>query len=154
MGVQKFKRTVLTPGIKGTSASTFAGAVKLRVETITPTSVAQTMSAHGISFVAYGSSGKTSDVFIPNPTAGAVKEVYVTKASSSEELNFNTLTTAQVFLGTTFNTITIAASTVFPSGTPALIFRGYSTSQWAVTAVGSTNIWDFAATTGSTAGIT
>ena len=150
MGVEKFKRKVLTPGIKGTSGSTFSGAVKLPVETITSSSVAQQMSANGLTFITYGSSGKTSDILIPNPTVGALKEVYVVKQSSSEELNFNTASTAQVFYGTTFNTITIAASTVFPSGTPGLIFRGVSTSQWAVTALGSTNLWDFSASTGST----
>lgn len=132
------------------------GALRLPTETITTTTVAQTMSADGVSFITYGTSGKPSDVIIPVPPfAGAVKYVFVQNNTTSVELNLNTNATANTFWGTTFNTAVVsAASTGSPGGTPggtvALTLIGASTTQWALVA-GTTFNWDLSASTGSTA---
>ena len=161
MGVQKFKRPVLTPGIKGTSGSTFAGNVRFGAdvtvpyETVTTTGAAPTLADHGISYITYGSSGVAGDIILPAPPrVGAIKEIFAQNNTTSVELNINTLTTAGVFAGTTNNTVTVsAASTGSPGGVPAgsmyIRLVGVSTSQWAIT-VGSTFNWDFSASTGST----
>lgn len=162
MGVHKEKRTILTPGIKGTSASTFAGNVRLAADFTVPTETvnstggaAPTLSDHGVSIVVYGTSGQSGDVILPAPPrAGAIKHIVAVNNTTSVELNINTLTTAGVFYGTTNNTITIsAASTGSPGGVPGgtayLGLIGITTASWAVYA-GTTFNWDYSATTGST----
>ena len=162
MGVHKEKRKILMPGVQGTSGSTFAGNLRtagdfaVPFETVNSTGgAAPTLADHGISFVIYGTSGQAGDVILPAPPrAGAIKEIIARNDTTSVELNINTATTANVFAGTTNNTITIsAASTGSPGGVPAgtlyLRLLAVSTAQWAAIA-GSTFNWDYSATTGST----
>lgn len=148
MGYQKSKRPILAP--KGVKLAGSGGRLTVPTEALTGTTVAQTIAQNGASFLTYGTSGKTNDFILPAPAAaGVVKEIFVLKNTSSEELNITTATSGNVFWGTTFDTIVVAASTVTPAGTPYLRLVGASTSQWAV-AVGSTINWDFSGTTGST----
>ena len=148
MGYQKSKRPILAP--KGVKLAGSGGRLTVPTESLTGTTVAQTVAANGVSFLTYGTSGKTNDFLLPAPpAAGVIKEIFVLKGTSSEELNINAATTANVVWGTTYNTITIAATTVAPAGTAYLRLVGVSTAQWAVT-VGSTIDWDFSASTGST----
>lgn len=155
MGQEYFKR----PLVSLNSTSRFAGNVELDADLILPTSsytavaAALTCMDHGVTFVTEGTSGSAKDIILPKPpAAGAVKYIFISKNTSSEELQIHTNTTAdaQNFFGTTFNTITVAASTVNPAGTPFIMLVGASTNQWAVT-VGSTINFDFSASTGSTA---
>ena len=186
MGFEKIKRPVLvpglavhTPGSASTSpgsvagdvdvaddvrvadaiaavSATLTGAFRVATESITTTTVAQTVSGNGVSFVTYGTSGKPSDVLIPNPAAvGIHKVIAVVNNTTSVELNVNTASTANTFWGTTFNSAAIsAASTGGPGGVPAgtvlLELWSQSTSQWAL-AAGSSFNWDLSASTGSTA---
>lgn len=155
MGYEKFTRPILARGAKfkggtvqlsGTNAE-----LRLPVETKTGTSVAQLLLDHGVSILTYGTSGKTNDFILPPPpAAGTYKKILLNKNTSSEELNITQLSSAGVFFGTTFDTITVAASTVNTMGSIALELVGTSTTSWAVTTVGSTIIWDFSASTGST----
>ncbi len=150
MGVWKSKRPILLP--KGARFTGTGGDLRMSVETKTGSSVPQTLSAVGVSIITYGTSGKGNAFILPvPPAAGSMKKIIVNKNTSSEELDINTNATANVFYGTTFNTVTIAASTVNTMGSVALDLVGCSTSQWAVTAGGSTIIWDFSASTGSSA---
>ena len=125
------------------------------VEALTGSSVAQTLSAYGASFLTYGTSGKTNDFIIPNPPrAGVQKHIFVINNTTSIELNLNTASTANTFWGTTFNTATLAAeATGSPGGTPhgtiALTLIAQSTSQWALVSP-STKAWDLTGSTGST----
>ena len=163
MGHEYFKRPVRTEGLlasTGTStmsASDVAGGIGVegpireRVESITLGTTARTLSGHGVSFLTYASSGGARDAILPAPEfSGQTKEIFLIKETSSEEAQVHTPTTATVFAGTTFNQITVAASTTFTAGTPYLRLVAQSTATWAVS-VGSTVDWDFAATTGSTA---
>ncbi len=135
---------------------TVLGSLAMKTEAITTTNTPQTLSADGISFVTYGTSGITNDLILPAPPkAGAIKHILVINNTTSVELNINTATTdaGDVFWGTTWNTATIsAASTGSPGGTPAgtvaLMLIAHSTSQWAIVPGSSFN-WDFTATTGS-----
>lgn len=155
MGFQKSKRPILAPkGIKVTSVTN--GRVTLPTESITASSAAQTLAANGVSFITYGTSGKTNDIIIPNPpAAGVVKYIYAINNTTSVELNLNTASTANVFWGTTFNTAVAAGASTgspggTPSGPPAITLIGVSTSQWAAN-FSSTFHWDLSATTGSSA---
>lgn len=154
MGYQKSKRPILAP--KGVKLAGSGGRLTHPTESITGSSVAQTLSAVGASFITYASSGKTNDVIIPNPpAAGVVKYIFAINNTTSIELNLNTASTANVFWGTTFNTATLAAASTgspggAPSGPPAITLIGVSTSQWAAN-FSSTFHWDLSATTGSTA---
>lgn len=165
MGVKKFKRPILARGgLQVDGGSTFTAPVifsgsagpKYAVESLTGSSVAQTVSAYGVSFLTYGSSGKTNDFILPVPPgAGYQKQIFVVNNTTSVELNINTNATANTFWGTTFNTAVLAvAATGSPGGTPggtvALFLVGASTSQWAVVS-GTTFSWDLSASTGSTA---
>ena len=149
MGYNKSKRPILAP--KGVKLAGSAGRLTVPTEALTGTTVAQTVAPNGVSFLTYGTSGKTNDFLLPTPVAaGVIKEIFVLKATSSEELNINAVaSTANVIWGTTHNTITIAATTVSPAGSAYLRLVSVSTAQWAIT-VGSTIDWDFSASTGST----
>ena len=171
MGVEKFKRPILAKeGIQvggATSPSTFVGQVNfsnavslssgfsLRVENVATAAAAPTLSAHGISFITYGTSSVAGDVILPDPpAAGALKYIFAENMTTSVELNINAHSSANAFWGTTQNTIVIAAaSTGSPGGTPAgtaaIVLVGKTTNLWAVLP-GSTFNWDFTATTGST----
>lgn len=176
MGWKVEKRPILTKGVNAATSLTpsttpqsldgdfvaqdnikAGGTLDLPVESLTGTDAAQTVSADGVSFITYGTSGISNDFLLPAPpVAGALKFIHVINNTTSVELNFNTGTTAAAnnIFGTTFNTITIsAASTGSPGGTPAgtatLVLVGASTAQWAVFP-GSTFNWDFAGSTGST----
>ena len=152
MGYAKFKRPILSRGLRIASQTTGAnsGALVHPTEALTGSSAAQTLKPHGASFLTYGTSGKANDFILPDPKrAGEVKYVFVNKATSSEELSIHLASTLRLFYGSTFNGVTIAATTVSPAGTAALTLVGVSTAQWAVNA-GSTIDWDFAASTGST----
>ena len=144
----------ITGTLTYTGAAAFGSRVKLPTEAITGTSDEQTLTNYGVSFVTYGTSGKINDIRIPKPTAaGDLKYIFAVKNTTSVELNFNTSSTATVFWGTTFNTVTCAAaSTGSPAGTPAgtmaLELVGASTTQWAIMP-GSTFNWDIAGSTGS-----
>ena len=121
------------------------------VESHTLAAAAYTLNGQGTSILTYASSGGARDAILPAPEySGQQKEIWLIKDTSSEEAQIHAQTTSAVFAGTTFNQIAIAASTVAPAGTAYLKLCAVSTSQWAVT-VGSTIMWDFAATTGSTA---
>ena len=163
MGFEYFKRPVRTRGLlASTGASTRSGTnvegglavdgpIGERVEAITLGTTARTLSGHGVSFLTYASSGGARDAILPAPEfSGQTKEIFLIKETSSEEAQVHAATTSAVFAGTTFNQITVAASTTFTAGTPYLRLVAQSTATWAVT-VGSTVDWDFAATTGSTA---
>lgn len=159
MGVKKIRREILA--VSGVNAkgnvrfTTNAGLVH-DVESLTGSSVAQTLSAYGASFLTYGTSGKPNDFIIPAPPrAGILKQVFVTNNTTSIELNINTNSTGNTFWGTTFNTAALAAAaTGSPGGTPggtvSLLLVSASTTQWALVA-GTTHSWDLSASTGSTA---
>lgn len=150
MGFEKFKRPLLAS--RGAKVGSSGFGVTEAVQSLSASNTAQTLSLYGPSILTYNTSGVKADFILPNPArAGVSKDIVVVKGCSSEELNINTASTAVVFAGTTFNTVTIASSTVNPFGSFALRCVSVSTSQWAVSAVGSTLAWDFAATTGSTA---
>lgn len=117
------------------------------VETVTLSTVAQTLSDQGVSFITYGTSGKASDAILPDPpAAGASKVIAILNGTTSLEANVNLATTARVFWGTTFNTVTVASTD--PNN--ALELVAVSTTQWAVKALSSTSHWTFSASTGST----
>lgn len=149
MGFHKIKRPVLAS--RGIQVGTSGRGLTLPFETLTASTATQTVKVNGVTLINYPTSGVAAEFLLPNPPrAGIYKKILVNKGSSSEELRIHTLTTAQVFAGTTFNSVTIAASTVNPAGSFGLDLISVSTSQWAVTAGGSTVHWDFAASTGST----
>lgn len=167
MGLAKSKRPILSPkGLQiGTGGSTFTGQIvlsgssaglSLNASTYGVTAAAQTLSAHGVSFITVGSSGAGRDFILPvPPRRGALKYIFVSNDSTSVDTVIHTNATANTFWGTTNNTAALAAaSTGSPGGTPAgtvgLVLVGASTSQWAVMP-NSTFNWDFTATTGSTA---
>ena len=149
IGLEKFKRPVLAS--RGVQVGSSGRGVTLPFESLTASTATQTLKANGVSLITYNSSGVAAEFLLPNPPrAGILKKVLVVKGTSSEELRLHTLTTAQTFSGTTFNTVTIAATTVNPGGSFGLDLISVSTSAWAVTAGGSTVHWDFSASTGST----
>lgn len=161
MGVEYFKRGLRVANSTSTisGSADFSSDVTLSADLVLPTSsytavaAAKTIMDHGVSFITEGTSGSAKSIILPKPpAAGAVKYIFVSKNTSSEELTIYTNSTAdaQNFFGTTFNQIKVAASTVNPAGTPFVMLVGASTNQWAVT-VGSTINWDFSASTGSTA---
>ena len=158
MSVKKIRRQILAvSGVDARGNVVFSTNAGLRhdVESLTGSSVAQTLSAYGASFLTYGTSGKTNDFILPNPpAAGIQKHVFVVNNTTSIELNLNTASTANTFWGTTFNTATLAAeATGSPGGTPhgtiALTLIAQSTSQWALVSP-STKAWDLTGSTGST----
>ena len=121
------------------------------LETLTASDVTQTMKVNGVSRLVYNTSGVKAEFRLPAPPrAGILKKILVVKGTSSEELRIHTASTAAVFDGTTFNTVTIAATTVNPSGSFALELVSVSSAAWAVSALSSTVDWDFSASTGST----
>jgi len=170
MGFQHIKRPIRTPGVLAsgsvnstvTPSDAAAGVIaseshiKLSTQALTGTDAAQTLSADGVSFLTYGTSGISNDFILPTPKyPGQVKEIFVTNNTTSVELNINTNATANTFWGTTFNTAKLStASTGSPGGTPAgtvhLHLVAHSTTQWAL-APGSTFNWDITGSTGSTA---
>lgn len=147
--------STVTPADVGSGQIAMESNIKLSTESITGTDIAQTLSADGVSFVTYGTSGASNDILLPAPKyPGQVKEIFFTNDTTSVELNINTNATANTFWGTTWNTIDIsAASTGSPGGVPAgtlyLKLVAHSTTQWAVVP-GSTFNWDFSGSTGST----
>lgn len=168
MGFEKIRRPLLTSGVQvpasGGSAPDPSGLVgDLRVggtfvlptESVTLVAADQTLSADGVSFVTMATSGAGMEAIIPNPPmAGAVKYIFVINNTTSVDTRLHTASTANVFWGTTFNTITAAAASTgspggTPAGSPALVLVGVSTSQWALM-TGSTFNWDLSASTGST----
>ena len=171
MGKEFFRRPIMSDGT--TAGSTVGSVSDLRVggvlsaignmtlsadltlptSSVTAVAAAVTLMDHGVSFITEGTSGSAKSIILPKPPrAGAVKYVFISKNTSSEQLTVYTNSTAdaQNFFGTTYNEAKIAASTTNPAGTPFLMLVGASTNQWAIT-VGSTINWDFAASTGSTA---
>jgi hypothetical protein len=159
-------------GLQVDAGSTFGGAVSITgnltvaADTIIPTqsltgsSVAQTLSDHGVSFITIATSNKTNDFILPAPpAAGAVKYVYVHFATTSGDefalhCNGAAGSSANTFFGTTANTVTgnaIAAGTIPTGGSPGLVLVGASTAKWAVGMLGSTVLFNFTASTGSTA---
>jgi hypothetical protein len=149
MGFEKFKRPVLAS--RGVQISSTGRGVTLPFESLTASDVAQTVKVNGVTQITYNTSGVKAEFLLPNPPrAGIMKKILVIKGTSSEELRIHTLSTAQVFAGTTFNTVTIAPTTVNPAGSFGLDLTSVSTSAWAVMAIGSTVHWDFSASTGST----
>ncbi len=140
MGKEYFKRPV-----------GFSGGLAEPVETFTLSTVTRTLSPKGVSFLTYASSGGSRDALLPKPSfPGQVKEIFLIKNTSSEEAQIHAPSTANVFAGTTYNQVTVAATTVAPAGTAYLRCVARTSTNWAIT-VGSTIDWDFAATTGSTA---
>jgi len=180
MGWEKIKRPLLVPGLavqaEGTASTTpgsvagdidvsdairglsatLTGAFAVPIESITSATDAKTLSVTGVSFITYGTSGKPSDIILPDPTAaGLIKQIAVINNTTSVELNINTAASSHTFWGTTYNTATIsAASTGGPGGVPGgtvfLSLVAHSTTQWALFP-GTTYNWDLAASTGSTA---
>src|SRR3990167_4254423 len=68
----------ITGAVTQTGALTLSNRLVLPTEAVTGSSVAQTLSAYGVSFVTYGTSGKTNNVILPvPPAAGTVKYVFV-----------------------------------------------------------------------------
>lgn len=148
------------------STSLFTGGLELDadltlpVESLTGTAADKTLSNHGVSFLTVATSNLGNDFVMPAPPrAGAVKLVFVNFATTSgDEFALHAGATvagssANVWFGTTSNTITgnaIAAGTIPVGGSPGLLFIGVSTSQWAVGMLGSTVLFNFTASTGST----
>jgi hypothetical protein len=166
MGKEYFKRQLMTAGT--TAGSTSGSVGNLRVggnlvvpaESITGTAGNNTLSDHGVSFLTVATSNLGNDFVMPAPpAAGAVKYVFVNFATTSgDEFSLHAGATvagssANVWFGTTANTITgnaIAAATIPVGGSPGLLFIGVSTSQWAVSILGSTVLFNLTASTGST----
>lgn len=155
-GIQELLGSTFTTGVTFSGNVTFSGDVVLPTQKISTTEAsARTITDHGVTVLNYASSNISTkgsgDLILPAPpSVGAVKEVFVIQNTSSEEVKVFHNGSGS-FLGTTFNTITIAATTTHSAGTPYLRFVGYttgSTGQWAAT-VGSTVSWDFSKTTGS-----
>lgn len=161
MGYEKFKRPILaSKGLEVKGPSTFstkvvfANQVRLPTESLTGSTATQTLSAHGVSFITYGTSGKANDFIIPAPpAAGAIKYVHAVNNTTSVELSFHLGSTATVFFGTTANQVNLAAastgSPAVPSGAPSFTLIGVTTAQWSIN-VSSTFHWDVVASTGST----
>lgn len=163
MGFQKIKRPVFVPGLQASSGLStspgsvdgdvrIGGSLKVQVESVTSSTALQTLSANGVSFITASTGGGGRDFKLPAPPlAGAVKLIYVDQSGSTapEVVRIVANTTAAVFFGTTFNEVACSGSTVNPSGSPMLLLTGQSTTTWAI-GVGSTSVWDFAASTGST----
>lgn len=173
MGYEKSKRPLLAPGIAivdgaaSTGPATVsgdvdlagdvrvggnfspAGAIALQTEALTGSTALQTLSTKTVSFITQGTSGAGRDFRLPAPRAGLLKTIHVSANTTSPN---NTViqcnSTAHTFFGSTFNSATIADSTV-RSRYFSLMLVGVSTSQWAVLS-GSTTFWTFSATTGST----
>ena len=166
MGFQKFKRPVLIPkGMQvGVGDSTFTGEVilsgssaglTLNSATASVAATDITLSAAAVQFVTVGTSGSGREVILPAPRRrGDLRYVFFDNQTTSVDTRVHTATTASVFWGTTYNTLSMAAaSTGSPGGTPGgtvgLVLVGASTSQWALM-VGTTFNWDLSGSTGST----
>ena len=116
--------------------------------TVTLSTAVQTLASEGVAFVTYGTSGNPSDAIIPDPDyAGAQLTVVLDNNTTSVEANFNTASTGNVFFGSTLNTITVDSTL---NDTLSFQLTGFSTSQWAITAISSTIDWVLSASTGST----
>lgn len=153
IGASTFEDVTIEDDLTVQGDATLSGDLILPTSSYTAVAAAKTLMNHGVSFITEGTSGSAKSIILPKPpAAGAVKYIFISKNTSSEQLTVYTNSTAdaQNFFGTTFNEVKVAASTVNPAGTPFLMFVGASTNQWAVT-VGSTINFDFAASTGSTA---
>lgn len=128
----------------------FAGSrVVLPTESLTGAATLQTLSTEVVSFITQGTSGSGRDFRLPAPVAGQFKLVFVNaNTTSPNNTAIQCNTTAHTFFGSSFNTATVADSTV-RSRYFSLLLVGVSTSQWAVLS-GSTTFWTFTASTGST----
>lgn len=166
MGVFKSNRPILSPkGLQvGTGGSTFTGRVilsgvnsglTLNSATASVGAADITLSAAAAQFVTLGTSGAGREVILPAPRArGDVRYVFFDNQTTSVDTRIHTNTTANVFWGTTYNTITVSAASTgspggVPGGTMGLVLVGASTAQWALI-VGTTFNWDLSASTGST----
>lgn len=168
MGFEKIRRPLLTSGVQVPASGGSApdpnglvgdlragGTFVLPTESVTLVAADQTLSADGVSFVTMATSGAGREAIIPNPPfAGAVKYIFVINNTTSSDTRLHTASTANVFWGTTFNTVAISTGSTgspggTPGGTPSLCLVGASTTQWAIMP-GTTFNWDFSASTGST----
>lgn len=148
IGFEYFKRSVGRVG----------GLLGGNVEAVTLGATASTLAADGVSFVTYGTSGSANDMILPDaPQAGLVKWICLANNTTSIEANLNLATTARVFFGTTFNTVTINST---GDGPYYLGFVAQNSTSWGVFTVSqpstlstavNTEDWLFSATTGSTA---
>lgn len=125
------------------------------VNTATLSSAAVTLK-RGLNLITYSSSGKASDMLLPDP--GFIGEeiiVLVDNQTTSLEANINTGATGQLFYGTTFNTATVATTAI--DAIPIQLVAA-TTAQWAVLSYpalpASTAAygvgWSLSASTGST----
>lgn len=162
MGQEYFKRGLFTAN----STTQFAGSIGLQaglnfpIESLTGTAANQSLAADGVSFLTVATSNLGNDFVLPNPPAvGAIKLVFVNfDTTSGDEFSLHAGGTVAgssdaVFFGTTANTITgnaIGAGTIPVGGSPGLLLIGVTTSQWAATILGSTVLFNFTASTGST----
>lgn len=156
MGFEYIKRplrvvnsTSVLPGVDITGVFDMQGAVVLPAESLTGSAALQTLSTEVCSFLTQGTSGSGRDFRLPAPRLGLMKFIAVApNTTSPNDLAIQCNTTAHTFFGSSFNTATVADSTV-RSRYRSLLLVGVSTSQWAVLS-GSTTFWTFSASTGST----
>jgi hypothetical protein len=168
MGFEYIKRplrvvgsTSQIPAVDITGDVTLSGDLRIPVESKTGTAADQSLSDHGVSFITVATSNLANDFVLPNPpAAGAVKYVFVNFATTSgDEFALHCGGTVAgsstvTFFGTTCNTITgnaiAAGGGDGVGGSPGLMFIGVSTAQWAVGMLGSTVLFNFVGSTGST----
>lgn len=167
MGYEYIKRplrvlgsTSIVAGSVNAAGLVTSGDFTVPVESLTGTAANQTLLDHGVSFLTVATSNLGNDFVMPAPPrAGAVKYVFVNfDTTSGDEFSLHAGATvagssANVWFGTTANTITgnaIGAGTIPVGGSPGLLFVGVSTSQWAVSILGSTVLFNLTASTGST----
>lgn len=164
MGYEKIKRPILAPGLDASSGSApdpadvvgdISGNLVFPTEMITLATADQEISPQGVSFLTLASSGAGMDAVLSAPTdVGQVKQIYLINNTTSVDCRIHTNATANVFWGTTYNTVSVsAASTGSPGGTPGgtlmLGLVAHSTTTWALFP-GTTFNWDLSASTGST----
>lgn len=156
MGYEYVKRplrvvnsTSIIPSVIFSGVLDSSGALVLPTESLTGSGALQTLSTEVCSFLTQGTSGSGRDFRLPAPRAGLFKFIAVNpNTTSPNDLAIQCNTTAHTFFGSSFNTATVADSTV-RSRYRTLMLVGVSTTQWAVLS-GSTTFWTFTASTGST----
>ena len=87
MGIEKIRRPLLAmAGIesKGNIRISTNASFREDIESLTGSSVAQTISAYGVTFITYGTSGKTNDFIIPDPPAAGIdKKIFFVNNTTS-----------------------------------------------------------------------
>lgn len=142
MGVEKFNRKVLTPGIKGTSGSTFAGDVQNSVQTITLSGASgigtTAITNDGVTFITSTGTGAGWTLNLAAPSAAGVRKSISINPASTVPVQVRTASSSQAFFGSTANafTATTAGTTGAVIGKVKTVnLVSVSASQWAVTGI-------------------